>query len=147
MKIAVGADHGGYELKELIKKHLQNKGIEVKDYGAFSLDKSDDYPDFAFPVAKSVGEGENDAGILVCTTGIGMSISANKVAKVRTALVTSPELARTAKSHNHANIISLPGNGQISEDEAVKIIDAYLETDFEGGRHQRRVNKINKGDR
>ena len=147
MKIAVGADHGGYKLKELIKKHLQNKGIEIRDYGAYSLNKSDDYPDFAFPAAKSVGEGQNDAGILVCATGIGMSISANKVAKVRAALVISPELASTAKSHNHANVITLPGNGQISEDEAIRIVDAYLESDFDEGRHQRRVDKINKRDR
>ncbi len=144
MKIAVAADHGGYNLKNLIKKHLQDKGIQVTDYGAHSLDKSDDYPDFAFPAAKSVAAGENDAGILVCSTGIGMSITANKIANIRAALVVDPQLARTAKSHNNANVIALPGNGLISEDAAIKIVDAYLETEFRGGRHKRRLDKINK---
>ncbi len=144
MKIAVAADHGGFSLKELIKKHLREKGVEVKDYGAHQLDKADDYPDFSFPAAKSVAEGQNEKGIFVCTTGIGMSISANKVKGVRAALVMTPELAFVAGSHNHANVITLPGNGQISAETALEIVDTYLGTTCEGGRHQRRVQKIGK---
>jgi len=144
MKIAIAADHGGYKLKELLKKHLKDRGIEVKDFGAHSLDKADDYPDFAFPAAKSVSQGESDAGILVCTSGIGMSIVANKVKGVRAALAMDPESARSARSHNNANVLTLPGDGKVSEDVAIKIVDIYLDTNFEGGRHQRRVGKIHE---
>lgn len=142
MIIALAADHGGFKLKELIKKHLKKNGMEVRDYGAYSLEKSDDYPDFAFPAAASVGKGENNRAILVCSTGIGMSIAANKTQNVRAALVMTPELARMARTHNNANVITLPGNGQISNEVALKIVDVYLETEFKGGRHQRRVEKI-----
>ena len=142
MKIAVAADHGGFSLKEEIKKHLERKGIEVRDFGAASVEKTDDYPDYAIPAARSVASGECEAGILICTTGIGMSIAANKVPKVRAALVMNEEFARTARSHNHANVIALPGAGQISRQEALKIVDVYLEAKEEGGRHDRRVKKL-----
>ena len=142
MKVAIAADHGGFELKEKIKKHLIEKGHKVEDFGAGRFDKEDDYPDFAAPAAKSVGEGANDAGILICSTGIGMSITANKVPGVRAALVLNEEFARTAKSHNNANIITLPGKGQINNNEALKIVDTFLGTEFDGGRHLRRVRKI-----
>ena len=146
MRIATGADHGGYAIKELIKKHLEGKGIEVRDFGAHALDRSDDYPDYGLPVAMSVASGEADLGILVCSTGIGMSITANKVARVRAALVVSPELAETARSHNHANVIALPGAGYISEDVAIQIVDAYLAAEEMGERHKRRVDKIDEVD-
>jgi ribose 5-phosphate isomerase B len=142
MKIAVAADHGGFNLKETIKKHLIRQGHKVHDFGANVFDKADDYPDFAIPAAKSVGNGENDAGILICSTGIGMSIAANKVPGVRAALSLNDEFARMAKSHNNANIITLPGKGQISDDDALRMVDVFLETKFEGGRHARRVDKI-----
>lgn len=142
MKIAVAADHGGFQLKEKIKKYLIDKGHEVEDFGAKSFDKADDYPDFALPAAKSVASGKNDAGILVCSTGIGMSIAANKVPGVRAALVMDEGLAQMAKSHNNANIIAMPGNGHVSESKALKIVEAYLSTEFEGGRHLRRVKKM-----
>ena len=142
MKIAIAADHGGYELKEKIKKYLASKGHKVEDFGAKKFVKKDDYPDFGLPAAKSVGKGKNETGILVCNTGIGMSIAANKVKGVRAALVMSEELARTARSHNNANVIALPGNGYIGEKKVLKIVDAFIEARFEGGRHLRRVKKI-----
>jgi RpiB/LacA/LacB family sugar-phosphate isomerase len=142
MKIAIAADHGGFNLKETIKKHLIRQGHRVHDFGANVFDKADDYPDFAIPAAKSVGSGENDAGILICSTGIGMSIAANKVPGVRAALALSKEFACMAKSHNNANVITLPGKGQIGDDEATQIVEIFLRTKFEGGRHARRVGKI-----
>jgi ribose 5-phosphate isomerase B len=142
MKVAIAADHGGFELKEKIKRHLIDKGYEVQDFGAAKFNKEDDYPDFAAPAAKSVGEGANDVGILICSTGIGMSISANKVPRVRAALVMNEDFARMAKSHNNANVITLPGKGQIDNGEAFKIVDTFLGAEFDGGRHLRRVKKI-----
>jgi RpiB/LacA/LacB family sugar-phosphate isomerase len=138
--IAIGADHGGYELKQVLKEHLASNGINVVDYGTNSKD-STDYPDFAHVVAHEVAEQKADAGVLVCTTGVGMSITANKVPGVRAALVFDEEMASMARQHNHANVLCLAGKFT-PPDQAKKIVDAFLSAEFEGGRHERRVNKI-----
>jgi RpiB/LacA/LacB family sugar-phosphate isomerase len=138
--IAVGADHAGYELKEIIKRHLQQRGLTVADAGTHST-ASTDYPDHAQQVAQAVAAGKTDLGILVCSTGVGMSITANKVAGVRAALVFDEPMATLARQHNDANILCL-GAKQTPPDLAVKIVDAFLNAKFEGGRHERRVNKI-----
>ncbi|MFC6266769.1 ribose 5-phosphate isomerase B [Frigoriflavimonas asaccharolytica] len=138
-KIAIAGDHAGFEYKELIKKHLEGK-FEVQDFGTHSLD-SVDYPDFVHPAASSVENGENDMGILICGSGQGVSITANKHQKIRCALCWEVELAQLARQHNNANMVALPARF-ISEDLALKIVDAFLATEFEGGRHQNRVDKI-----
>jgi ribose 5-phosphate isomerase B len=140
--LALGSDHAGYELKELLKKYLTDKGFEVKDFGTGS-DKSVDYPDFAHPVAKVVNDNEIETGILICGSGNGVSIVANKYPRVRAALCWRPELAELARLHNNANILSLPARF-ISFEEAIKIVDLFLSTPFEGGRHQKRIDKISK---
>ncbi|MGC8828491.1 MAG: ribose 5-phosphate isomerase B [Verrucomicrobiia bacterium] len=138
--IAIGADHGGYELKQKIKAYLQTQGIETTDFGTDSQE-SCDYPDIALAVAKSVSRKEHAFGILVCTTGIGMSITANKVPGIRAALVWNEELASKARSHNNANVLCL--SGKYTDPElAVKIVATFLNSNFEGGRHLRRVEKI-----
>ena len=142
MKVAIGADHAGYELKEKVKKYLEKKGIETEDVGTFSKD-SVDYPDYAFEVASQVSDKKIDFGVLVCKSGIGMSIAANKFKNVRAALCFSPEMAKLARSHNDANVLSL-SQEFTKVDEAYKIIDTWLATNFEGGRHERRVEKIKK---
>ena len=141
MKVVLGADHAGYELKEKVKKYLQKKGIDVEDVGTFSKD-SVDYPDYAFKVAEKVSDKKVDFGVLVCKSGIGMSIAANKFKNVRAALVFTPEMAKLARSHNDANVLSLSGEFT-KEEEVYKIIDTWLATEFEGGRHERRLGKIN----
>jgi glycine hydroxymethyltransferase len=138
--IALGADHGGYELKELIKQHLQKQGLAVTDFGTGSKE-STDYPDYAQAVARSVAEHQHDYGILVCTSGVGMSIAANKVPGARAALVWDPEMAAMSRRHNDANVLCLGGKGTEVE-EAPKIVDAFLATRFDGGRHERRVGKL-----
>jgi glycine hydroxymethyltransferase len=138
--IAVGADHGGFELKELIKKHLQQKGMAVTDFGTTSKESSD-YPDYAQAVARTVTEHQHDYGILVCTSGIGMSIAANKVPGVRAALVWDAETAEMSRRHNDANVLCLAGKGTDPE-QATRIVDAFLSAAFEGGRHERRVGKL-----
>ena len=142
MKVAIGADHAGYELKEKVKKYLEMKGIETEDVGTFSKD-SVDYPDYAFQVASQVSDKKVDFGVLVCKSGIGMSIAANKFKNVRAALCFSPEMAKLARSHNDANVLSL-SQEFTKVDDAYKIIDTWLATNFEGGRHERRVEKIKK---
>lgn len=143
MKIVVGADHGGFAVKEKIKSLLLQKGIEVLDVGTESVEAVD-YPDFSFKVAAGVSRGEVDQGILICKTGIGMTVSANKYPRVRAALCTTPEMARTARLHNNANVLTL-GSTTTSEPEALMIVEAWLAYDFEsGGRHERRVGKIDK---
>ena len=138
--IGIGNDHGGYELKMHIKKLLESKGIEVKDFGIHNTD-SVDYPDIAIPVCESVVNGECECGILVCGTGIGMSIAANKINGIRAAHVTDSFSARMTKMHNNANIICL--GGRITGPEiASDIVEAYLSAEFQGGRHENRVNKI-----
>ncbi len=140
MKIAVASDHAGFELKEMIRKYLSDKDIQVLDFGAFST-QSVDYPDYAFPASESVASGVADYGILICGTGTGMSITANKVNGIRAANCMSEELAEMARKHNHANVLTM-GARIISPELAFKIIDVFLENEFEGGRHQNRIDKI-----
>jgi ribose 5-phosphate isomerase B len=140
MKIALGADHAGFDLKEKIKQYLQEKGIAVDDRGTHSS-QSVDYPDYAFRVAAEVAAGNAASGILVCGSGIGMSIAANKVHGVRAAHVTSEIEAQLARQHNDANVLAIGGR-VLNESAARKIIDCWLNTDFAGGRHQLRVEKI-----
>ena len=140
MKIALGADHAGFELKEKIKQHLVSNGIQVDDEGTHS-GESVDYPDFARRVGESVVQKRADLGILVCGTGIGMSMSANKVAGIRAANVSNEFEAEMAREHNDANVLAL-GARVIDAPTAVKIVDKWLQTTFAGGRHQRRVDKI-----
>ena len=139
-KIALGADHAGFELKEQIAKYLKEKGYEVKDFGAYSTD-SIDYPDPAYSTAKSVSEHSSDVGILICGTGIGMSMVANKLPGVRAALCNSVETAQISKKHNNANLLCLGGRVEHT-DSVEKIVDEWLNAKFEEGRHKRRVDKI-----
>jgi ribose 5-phosphate isomerase B len=140
MKIALGADHAGFELKEKIKQYLLEKGITVDDRGTYSP-QSVDYPDYAFRVAEEVAAGKADSGILVCGSGIGMSIAANKVHGVRAAHVTSEMEAQLSREHNDANVLAVGGR-VLDEGTARRIVDRWLKTDFAGGRHQQRVEKI-----
>ncbi|MDE7159974.1 MAG: ribose 5-phosphate isomerase B [Muribaculaceae bacterium] len=140
MKIAFAADHAAYALKEVIKKYVEEKGYEVKDFGTFS-EESCDYPDFAHPAALAVEKGECDFGIGMCGSGQGMQITLNKHQGIRAALCWIPEIASLARQHNNANFLVLPARF-ISEEEARRITDAYLSARFEGGRHQRRIDKI-----
>jgi ribose 5-phosphate isomerase B len=145
MKVALGADHAGYELKESLKRWLAQQGIDLADEGTGSAE-SVDYPDFARAVALEVTAGRADFGILVCGTGIGMSIAANKVPGVRAANVCSENEARLSREHNDANILAL-GARTLSEDAVHKVVETFLRTQFAGGRHQRRVDKISDLDR
>ena len=138
-KLAIACDHAGFDYKELIKKHLEGK-YELKDYGTFSKD-SVDYPDFVHPAASSVEKGENELGILICGSGQGVAITANKHQKIRCALCWETELAALAKQHNNANMVAIPARF-VSEELALQIVDTFLNTDFEGGRHQNRVDTI-----
>lgn len=140
MKIALGGDHAGFEYKKQLVELLQSQGFEVKDFGPFTAD-SCDYPDFVHPVANAVESGEFTKGVLICGSGNGIAITANKHQGVRAALAWQEEIAKLARSHNDANIVCLPARF-ISFDEAAKIVKAFLDTDFEGGRHQNRVDKI-----
>lgn len=140
MKIALGADHAGFELKEKIKRHLLEKGVIVEDHGTNSA-QSVDYPDYAFFVAEQVAAGRAEYGILVCGSGIGMSIAANKVHGIRAAHVTSEIEAQLSRQHNDANVLAIGGR-VLDEDMAQRVIDRWLSTDFAGGRHQHRVDKI-----
>ncbi len=141
-KIVIGNDHGGYALKKVIKKKLKKKGYEIVDVGTYSKE-SVDYPDFAEKAAKMVSSKEVDCGILICKTGIGMSISANKIRGVRAANVHDIFTARSSKEHNDANIITL-GSEVVKPDDALEIIEVWLNAEFEGGRHKRRIEKISK---
>jgi ribose 5-phosphate isomerase B len=140
MKLAIGADHAGYSLKEKLKAHLISKGHDVKDYGCYSEERAD-YPDFAHPVALAVEKGDAELGVLMCGSGNGINMAANKHKGIRSALCWTPEIAELAKQHNDANIITLPAR-YISEEEAIKALDVFLATSFEGGRHADRVKKI-----
>ena len=137
---AIGADHGGYELKEVLKQYLVKQGIRVTDFGANSTEATD-YPDFAQLVARSVAEQKQELGLLVCTSGIGMSIAANKVPGARAALVWDTRGAELARQHNNANVLCLGGR-ETSPEQARQIVDAFVNARFEGGRHERRVNKL-----
>ncbi|MBR5155911.1 MAG: ribose 5-phosphate isomerase B [Clostridia bacterium] len=138
--IAIGSDHGGINLKEILKNYLTGQGFEVKDFGTYDQN-SCDYPDIAKAVSDGIINGECDKGILVCGTGIGMSIAANKVRGIRAAHVTDTYSARMAKEHNNANIICL-GERITGCDLAVEIVKAYIDAEFGGNRHQTRVDKI-----
>lgn len=140
MKLAIGCDHAGFELKETLKKYLTGRGFEIIDKGTHSLD-SVDYPDFAHAVSEAVIKKEVGMGVLICGSGNGISMAANKHAGIRAALCWKKEIAALARQHNDANILSLPSRF-ITELEAKEILDTFLSTDFEGGRHANRVNKI-----
>jgi len=141
MNFAVGADHGGYQLKEILKSQLRERGLSVTDFGAKSPESSDDYPDFALPVAQAVATGQAEAGLLICTTGIGMCIAANKVSGVRAALIGDPATATMSRQHNDLNVLCLSGKNTPPE-QAKKIVEAFINAKFEGGRHERRVIKM-----
>lgn len=140
MKVSLGCDHGGLELKETIKAHLLDRGFEVEDFGTYSKD-SCDYPDFARPAAEAVASGACERGILVCTTGIGVSITANKVKGVRCALLSDLMSAKMTRQHNDTNMMAL-GQGVVGPMLALQIVDVWLDTAYEGGRHQRRIDKM-----
>lgn len=143
MKIAIGSDHAGFPLKEILTKHLQQKGFQVQDFGTYSEERAD-YPDFAHQVALSVGKKENDIGVLMCATGNGINMAANKHKGIRSALCWNEEVAALARQHNDANILTLPARC-ITEEQAKKIVDAFFSASFEGGRHTERVKKISEG--
>ncbi len=145
MKIAIGSDHGGFELKQALIPFLQGRDIEVADAGTYSSD-SVDYPDFAEAVALLVVHGEADAGIVICGTGIGISIAANKVPGIRAALVITPQMAELAKQHNNANVLALGGR-ILSPEIAESCVAAWLDASYEGDRHQRRLEKISEIER
>ena len=140
MKIALACDHGGYLLKNEIISKLEETGYEIEDFGCYSTE-SVDYPDYAFPAAEAVSAGKADRCIVICTTGIGVSICANKVKGVRCALCTSEFQAEMTRRHNNANALAM-GAKTVSSETAWNIVRTFLETEFEGGRHQRRVQKI-----
>ena len=141
MKIAIASDHGGFDLKEKVKAHLTEKGYEVKDFGCYEK-KSCDYPDFEHPAAEAVASGECEKGVLICTTGIGMSMVGNKVKGVRAALCSDSLSASLTRLHNNANVLVL-GAAIVGEMLALNIVDTFFETEFSGDeRHQRRINKI-----
>lgn len=140
MKIALGADHGGFELKEKIKSHLLGKGFEVLDLGTNST-ASVDYPKFGHAVGHAVVNKDADFGIVVCGTGIGISIAANKVPGVRAALCTNTTIARLTREHNDANVLALGGR-IVGDVLALEMVDIFLSTAFEGGRHSNRINSI-----
>ena len=142
MKIAIGADHAGFVLKNQLRDELRHAGLDVADFGTNSPESSD-YPDFAEAVGHAVATGQADRGILVCGSGVGMSIAANKIHGIRAALGTTPDEVRVVRAHNDANILTL-GARFIEPQAASGLIRIFLDTPFEGGRHQRRVDKVTK---
>jgi ribose 5-phosphate isomerase B len=140
-RIYVGADHAGFALKQRLVAELKRLGYEPVDVGPTTLDPNDDYPDYAWPVARAVSGGEASRGVLTCGTGLGMSYVANRLPHVRAAVVWSPEIAELSRKHNDANVLVLPSRF-LSEDESLDILRRWLATPFEGGRHERRVEKI-----
>lgn len=140
MKIAIGSDHGGYDLKEQVKTWLQEMGHEVEDFGCYSKE-SCDYPDFGAAAARAVASGQCEKGVVICTTGIGISMTANKVKGIRCALCADPWSAEMTRRHNDANMLAM-GAGVVGPQLARQILEAFLTHDFEGGRHQRRVDKL-----
>jgi len=142
VKIALGADHAGYVLKESVKEFLNNRKIEYKDYGTFKMD-SCDYPEYAYKVGQAIINQEADLGILICGTGIGMCITANKIKGIRAANVHELETAKLSRLHNDANVLCLGGRLQ-EEKQALQIVDTWLNTSFEGDRHQNRLNLISQ---
>lgn len=140
MKIAIGSDHAGFSLKKHVIEHLKEKGIELKDFGTYT-NESCDYPDFALKVAEEVAAKSYDLGVLVCGTGIGISIAANKVPGIRAAACSDTFSAHACREHNNANIIAF-GERIVGPGLACDIVDAFLASEFQGGRHQRRIDKI-----
>lgn len=139
--IALGSDHGGYDLKEVVKEHLQKRGFEVKDFGTYSKE-SCDYPDFGRAAAEAVASGECEKGIVICTTGIGISIVANKVKGIRCALCSETTSARLTREHNDANMLAM-GGGLVGDLLALEIVDTFLDTEFsEMEKHSCRISKI-----
>jgi ribose 5-phosphate isomerase B len=138
--IAIGSDHAGFELKQQILSFFSSAGITYKDYGTYS-NGSADYPDYVHPLAKALGEGEFTLGIVVCGSGNGVNITANKYAHIRSALCWVPEIASLARKHNNANVLALPARF-IDLETAIEIVKVFLYTEFEGGRHQTRIDKI-----
>ncbi len=145
MKLGIGSDHGGFELKEHIREYLEKENIEYVDYGTYSLE-SVDYPDYGKRVGEAVASGEVDRGIVVCGTGIGISIACNKVKGVRCALCSEPYSARMSIEHNNANVLALGGR-VLGKDLALEILGTWLKAEFQGGRHQRRIEKISEIDK
>ena len=143
MKIAIGADHAGFEVKKQVIEYLKGLQIDVVDKGAYSLD-SVDYPEFGHAVGKAVSANEVDRGIVICGSGIGMSMAANKVKGIRAALVHEPTAAEMSRRHNNSNVICMAADGPTDSDYN-NIVDMWLATDFEGGRHQRRVSLFDPG--
>lgn len=143
-RIALGADHAGFQAKESIKKYLESAGYNVSDEGTWS-EESVDYPDFAIKVARRVQQGQNDLGILVCGTGIGMAMAANKIGGVRAAVAHDELTARMSREHNDANVLAL-GARVLNEREIIDVATSFLSAQFAGGRHQRRVDKISELD-
>jgi ribose 5-phosphate isomerase B len=141
-KILIASDHAGYELKEKLERALGALGYEVEDLGTNST-ASTDYSDYAHPLAQKVSDGEVKRGVLLCGTGLGMSYTANRYPHVRAAVAWSPEVAKLAREHNDANVLVLPARF-VSEDEGMSILKTWLDTPFEGGRHARRVDKIER---
>ena len=140
MKIALASDHAGYNLKQDVMAYLREKGAELKDFGCYSTE-SCDYPDFAHPLAEAVEKGEYEFGIVICSTGNGICMTANKHQGIRAALCWDTKLAELARAHNNANVLGLPANF-ISAVKALDIVRTFFQTDFEGERHERRINKI-----
>jgi len=144
MKLGLASDHAGFEVKEIIKAYLIEQGMEVQDFGTHSAD-STDYPDYAHPLAQAVDKQELAQGILVCGSGQGVCMTANKYAGVRAALVWNAEVAQLTRQHNDANVLCIPGR-MIDPEVAKSAVNAFLSTEFEGGRHARRVDKIKIGE-
>ena len=144
MKIAIASDHAGFDMKEYVKNLLKTKGIEVKDFGTHSKD-SVDYPDFVHPLVDSIQKGDFEQGILLCGSGNGMVMAANRHRGIRAALCWNGELAKLAREHNNANVLCLPARF-IEYQAAEEMVDNFLKTPFEGGRHQKRVEKIETGE-
>jgi len=142
MKIIIGSDHGGYDLKQIVVKFLTQLGHQVQDIGTHN-NESVDYPEYAVQVARSVTDGLSDRGILICGSGIGMCMTANRIKGARAALVSEPYAARMSRRHNDSNILCLGGR-LVGDQLALEIVSAWLQEEFEGGRHQRRVDLIER---
>ncbi len=140
MTISIGNDHAGVDLKKHIVKYLKDKGFKTSDKGT-NTDKSVDYPDYIHPVSKEVEENVSRVGIIICGSGNGAAMTANKRKTIRAALCWNKETSKLAREHNDANVLSIPSRF-VSKEEALEIVDAFIKTDFEGGRHQRRIEKI-----
>lgn len=138
--LAIGADHAGFELKEILKKSLEKNGYKSKDFGTYSADSAD-YPDFAHPVAEAVEKKEFELGLLICGSANGVAMTANKHQGIRAAICWNEELAALARQHNNANVLCIPAR-YVSTELAERILDRFLHASFEGGRHERRVGKI-----